>query len=184
LLCEPMCSQPQGHASRTWRPGWTRQYLGLAPTVDSRAQSERPRPRGVAHEQGGQPPGSAQLAPAVRNDHCRDLPAIGGGATHRDQTDGAHGRCNSSARALWGALSSLPGPTTLTPGTVMPGKRSAQRKLPTQPSATHIWLIHGTWARNARWAEASSTFCEGLRHNSAIPVETHEFAWTGRNRTL
>jgi len=24
-----------------------------------------------------------------------------GGATHRDRTDGAHGRCNSSARALW-----------------------------------------------------------------------------------
>lgn len=24
-----------------------------------------------------------------------------GGAAHRDQTDGAHGRCNSSARALW-----------------------------------------------------------------------------------
>lgn len=24
-----------------------------------------------------------------------------GGATRRDQTDGAHGRCNSSARALW-----------------------------------------------------------------------------------
>ncbi len=24
-----------------------------------------------------------------------------GGATHRDQTDGSHGRCNSSARALW-----------------------------------------------------------------------------------
>jgi hypothetical protein len=24
-----------------------------------------------------------------------------GAATHRDQTDGAHGRCNSSARALW-----------------------------------------------------------------------------------
>lgn len=24
-----------------------------------------------------------------------------GGAAHRDQTDGSHGRCNSSARALW-----------------------------------------------------------------------------------
>jgi hypothetical protein len=24
-----------------------------------------------------------------------------GGAAHRDRTDGAHGRCNSSARALW-----------------------------------------------------------------------------------
>lgn len=24
-----------------------------------------------------------------------------GGATHRDRTDGAHGRCNSSDRALW-----------------------------------------------------------------------------------
>lgn len=24
-----------------------------------------------------------------------------GGATHRDRTDGSHGRCNSSARALW-----------------------------------------------------------------------------------
>ena len=53
-----------------------------------------------------------------------------------------------------------------------------------QPSTTDIWLIHGTWARHARWAEASSPFCEGLRHNSSIPVETHAFSWTGRNRTF
>jgi hypothetical protein len=46
-----------------------------------------------------------------------------------------------------------------------------------------IWLIHGTWARGARWTEHDSPLRSALQSQFGGPVEVSAFNWTGRNTT-
>lgn len=53
-----------------------------------------------------------------------------------------------------------------------------------RPMATFITLVHGTWARRAKWIQPDSALARYLSDNVAGPVHvtTPPFTWSGSNR--
>ena len=45
-----------------------------------------------------------------------------------------------------------------------------------------VWLVHGTWARHAKWTHANSPLCEVLRDKIDAEVEFRRVSWRGRNQ--
>lgn len=45
-----------------------------------------------------------------------------------------------------------------------------------------VWLIHGTWARRAKWKGEASPMRAALRAKWGGPLDVTAFEWTGRNR--
>lgn len=45
-----------------------------------------------------------------------------------------------------------------------------------------IWLVHGTWARHARWVREGSALRDALAEGLQGTVSFRTHAWTGRNR--
>lgn len=48
----------------------------------------------------------------------------------------------------------------------------------------HVWLIHGTWARQARWTSETSPLRCALQQGVGETFHVTVFPWTGKNRTF
>src|SRR5262245_27464663 len=47
-----------------------------------------------------------------------------------------------------------------------------------------VWLVHGTWAKSARWTLDGSRLRKTLQEGLEGEVTFETFPWTGRNRTF
>jgi pimeloyl-ACP methyl ester carboxylesterase len=54
--------------------------------------------------------------------------------------------------------------------------------MPIQPYTVFTWLIHGTWARQARWTQEGSPLRTALQNDVPAFVRFKLLPWTGRNR--
>ncbi len=52
---------------------------------------------------------------------------------------------------------------------------------PNKPVQAIVVLVHGTWARNAKWTAADSTFSREVLARLPGTYQVRQFAWSGRN---
>src|ERR1700730_7163195 len=48
--------------------------------------------------------------------------------------------------------------------------------------AAGVTLVHGTWARRARWSRSGSEFSRALEAELGVPIAYRRFTWGGWNR--